>query len=234
MMRRVLPLLKHEGLSAAFLFYDGQMNEQQLGQWVVGQAKNAGARLIEQCPVSRIGVDGVIDHAQGCERFDQVINMAGPWACAVNDQSGVSSCHRLDLVRGSHIVLDRVVDRGYLLEAPGERRIFFVLPYEGRTLVGTTEVRQGLDEPVCCSREERTYLLSAYNHYFSCQAGEGDVVATFAGLRPLVSSADDPGRATREYAIERCGQVVSVFGGKWTTARALAKKIVREVNHGVH
>ncbi|TLS69027.1 FAD-dependent oxidoreductase [Mariprofundus erugo] len=233
-LKSSFPLLKYEGLSGAYLFYDGQMNEQKLGQWVIGQARAAGARLIEQCPVSRVGVDGVIEHANGCDQFDLVVNVAGPWVCELNQVSGVNSHHQLDHVRGSHIVLGREVDRGYLLEVPGERRVFFVLPYDGQTLIGTTEVRQDLHDRVHCSCEERAYLLAAYNHYFSSPAGESDIVDEFAGLRPLISSANDPGRATREYAIERCGQLVSVFGGKWTTARALAKKIVREVNHGVH
>jgi len=123
---------------------------------------------------------------------------------------------------------------GYLLEVPGERRVFFVLPYQGKTLLGTTEVRQRFDEPVVCSDEEMTYLLAAYNHYIRHKVMARDVTGRFAGVRPLIRSASDPVRVSREYVIERQGRVVSVFGGKWTTARALARKTVKEIEHGFH
>jgi glycerol-3-phosphate dehydrogenase len=56
-----------------------------------------------------------------------------------------------------------------------------------------------------------------------------EVTGSFAGVRPLIRSADDPSRATREYAIERVGRLVTVFGGKWTTARALGERVAQEV-----
>jgi glycerol-3-phosphate dehydrogenase len=111
----------------------------------------------------------------------------------------------------------------YLFEVPGERRIFFVLPWKGGTLLGTTEERQALEEPITCSDAERAYLLAAYQHYFpnQCPAVSG----SFAGLRPLIRSTADPNRMTREYEVHRDGQVLSVLGGKWTTALSLARRI---------
>jgi len=227
--------LKRKDLQYLCAFYDGQMDEVKLGGWVANQARSSGAELMENCKVSQISTrDGSVIHDHGREQYDLVINMAGPWATQLNSKSGISNQHRLDLVRGSHIVLNCSCKDGYLLEVPSERRVFFVLPYQGKTLVGTTEVRQTLDEPIQCSDEERQYLLAAYNHYFVNQVDEKNIVADFAGIRPLVQSATDPGRATREYVIEKTGKVMTVFGGKWTTSRALAKKIVKEVNSGLH
>jgi glycerol-3-phosphate dehydrogenase len=80
-----------------------------------------------------------------------------------------------------------------------------------------------------CSEEEREYLVGAYNHYFHTGIGLEDVVQSFAGLRPLLRSAEDPGRASREYAFQCNRKLVTVFGGKWTTARALAKKVTKEI-----
>jgi glycerol-3-phosphate dehydrogenase len=155
--------------------------------------------------------------------YDLVVNVAGPWAVALLERSGIPARHRLDLVRGSHVVLAAPCVQPYLLEVPGERRVFFVLPWKGRTLVGTTEVRQRLDEPIVCSAQEEAYLLRAYQHYFPGAVPE--VVDRFAGVRPLLYSAANPTRATREYAIERAGAVVTVLGGKWTTAMALARTV---------
>lgn len=54
-----------------------------------------------------------------------------------------------------------------------------------------------------------------------------DVTNAYAGVRPLIHSNKNPGKATREYAIERKGRILNIFGGKWTTARALANKVTK-------
>jgi glycerol-3-phosphate dehydrogenase len=110
-----------------------------------------------------------------------------------------------------------------LLEVPGEHRIFFTLPWQGQTLLGTTEVRQGLDQPIVCSEQERNYLVEAYQYYWPKSTPQ--VIGSFAGLRPLLKSAENPSHATREYAIHRSQKLITVLGGKWTTAMALAKKV---------
>jgi glycerol-3-phosphate dehydrogenase len=153
------------------------------------------------------------------------VNVAGPWAERLLSESGISSEHVLDLVRGSHILLSGTLQTGFLVEIPHERRICFVLPYDGAIMVGTTEVRQTLDDPIVCSDAERAYLLNVYNTYFADRRTDVDILRTFAGVRPLLRSADDPSKASREYAIERKGRLVTVFGGKWTTARALARRV---------
>ena len=117
-----------------------------------------------------------------------------------------------------------------MLEAPGERRIFFVLPWKDKTLVGTTEAWQELNEPITCSKEDVNYLLRAYNHWMSDAITEEDIDSTFAGLRPLLPSSDDPSRLTREYAIRRERHLINVFGGKWTTSCALAERDVKMKN----
>jgi len=234
LMANQFSALKQGGLKHGFTFFDGQMDERKLGEWVVDQAKKSGVQCRVDTEVVSIDEEGILNLSNHSEMFDKIINLAGPWAEDLNCKSGMQSAYTLDLVRGSHLILERSCDCGYLLEVPGERRVFFVLPYDGNTLLGTTEVRQSLDEPIQCSADEQRYLLNAYNHYFVHQADKGDVVNTFSGIRPLIKSAKDPGRATREYAIERNGKVLTVFGGKWTTARALARKIVTEVNSALH
>jgi glycerol-3-phosphate dehydrogenase len=217
------PLLRAQGLRGGHVFSDGLMDDHALGLWVAGQAIAAGVTIREHTPVDAVDPAGGVTVQGERVPYDRVVNVAGPWAAALLERSGVPARHRLDLVRGSHVVLDRPCAQPYLLEVPAERRVFFVLPWKGRTLVGTTEVRQRLDEPIACSAEEEAYLLRAYRHYFPGDAPP--VVERFAGVRPLLYSAANPTRATREYAIERHGQLVTVLGGKWTTALALAGKV---------
>lgn len=143
--------------------------------------------------------------------------------------SDIPCRHTLDLVRGSHLILNRSCLTGMLAEVRDERRVAFILPWKGRTLVGTTEVRQDLEDEPACSTAERDYLLAFHNRMLRTAAVASDISDTFAGIRPLLRSADEASRATREYAIENHGRIISVFGGKWTTARALGEQVAKLV-----
>jgi glycerol-3-phosphate dehydrogenase len=162
-------------------------------------------------------------------RFDRIINVAGPWAELLLLTSNISSRYHLDLVRGSHLIIDRYCDHALILEVPDQERIFFVLPWRGRSLTGTTEIRQSIDEAVVCSEGERKYLVDAYNHYFKNRITGQDIVETFAGLRPLLHSAENPARLSREYAFQMNQNLLTVFGGKWTTSMALAGKVTNKL-----
>lgn len=221
--------LKSEGLQGGYEFSDGQMDDYALGLWVAEQAKQAGVNIAEHTQVSALTQDGqVITADRATHRHDRLVNVAGPWALRLLEESGIDSPYELDLVRGSHLLLEQPCKQAYLLEAPNDRRIFFVLPWQGGTLVGTTEVRQTLNGAIACSIEEQSYLLNAWTHHFPHDKPK--VIGTFAGLRPLLLSAQDPTKATREYAIHRTGKLITVLGGKWTTAMALADK----VSHAIH
>lgn len=220
------PELKSTDLLGAFAFWDGQMDDRQLGLWAVEQATQAGVTFLGNTQVATVGTAGSVTLSDGTAyAYDTVINAAGPWAANLLEQSQIGSKHTLDLVRGSHLILNRPTKSAHLLEVPGEQRIFFVLPWKGKTLVGTTEERQTHAMPVVTSASEMTYLLNAYNQFFVNPAGQNDVIESFAGLRPLIKSAANPSRATREYVLERANKLITVFGGKWTTSRALARNV---------
>lgn len=229
---RLAPELKPEGLRGGFTFCDGQMDDRMLGLWAAEQARAAGVDLREGSAVTRITRAGEVEASGTLQQFDRVVNAAGPWAAQLLDQSGIQTRYRLDLVRGSHLLLRSCVSRGYVLEMPGEERICFVLPYKGRSLVGTTEVRQSLADPIRCSDEERDYLLKAYNEVLTPPITVGDIEEEFAGLRPLIRSSANASRSSRECAIEKQGKLVNAFGGKWTTARALGKAVASVVVEG--
>jgi len=219
--------LRSEGLLGAFTFFDGQMDDQALGLWAAEKATAAGVRMHTENLVEAISPDATVqvDGQQRC--YDKVVNAAGPWARQLLETSGIEAQHHLDLIRGSHLLLDSECENAFLLQAPSDGRICFVLPHQAKTLVGTTEVRQKLSEPICCSLEEASYLLELYHHYFPSR--NVDICGVFSGLRPLIRSHANPNKATREYAIEKSRDVVSVFGGKWTTARVLGLRVAEAV-----
>jgi glycerol-3-phosphate dehydrogenase len=230
-LRQRCPSLKSASLQGAFFYFDGQMDDRKLGLWAAAKASEAGVAVHAHQQVSSVTDNGEIRLHDGhvCD-FDTVVNVSGPWAKALLDASDIRTRFDLDLVRGSHLLLRGRLECGYLFEHPMDGRPFFALPFQGNTLVGTTEVRQSVTDAVVCSDAERDYLLAGYNAYFEEQKQDHDVRNRCAGLRPLLKSADDPNRATREYEIERCGRLYTVWGGKWTTARALARRVVDELD----
>ncbi len=225
-----IPQLRTDGLRGAYLFQDGQMNDLALGNWALSQIVAMGAEVVSPSFVERIDTDGVVVTSQGEQKFDGVINACGPWAAALLERSKISSCHDLDLIRGSHLLVARQHDCGFLVESPDDGRPCFILPYEGHTLIGTTEVRQTAQEPVVCSDREFTYLSRVYDAVFHGKLDPADVVSTFAGVRPLVASAErDVNAITRESVIECQGRTLTIFGGKWTTSRELGLRVARNV-----
>jgi glycerol-3-phosphate dehydrogenase len=221
--------LKREGLRGAFSYWDAQMDDAALGRWAAERARDDGVVIHENTDVTHIARDGELRTTHDILRFDVIANVAGPWARALLDASEIPSRTRLDLVRGSHIVVNRATEAGFALNLPSDGRLVFALPHHGRTLVGTTEVRQTLGEPIVCSVAECEYLLDAYNTFFVNAIREADVEMTFAGVRPLVDTGKSAHAQRRGEVIEVEGRVVSVFGGKWTTSRLLGERVADAV-----
>ncbi|MEO7043019.1 MAG: FAD-dependent oxidoreductase [Gemmatimonadaceae bacterium] len=221
--------LKRDGLRGTFSYFDGQMDDGALGHWAADRARENGVVIREHTSVTRLECDGELRTLNDAFRFDAIANVAGPWARALLDASGIPSHTQLDLVRGSHLVVNRPIGAGFALNLPLDGRLVFALPYHGRTLVGTTEVRQTLDDPISCSSAEREYLLDAYNTFFADPIHDADVESAFAGVRPLVDSGESAHAQRRGETIEAEGRVVSAFGGKWTTSRILGQKVAEAV-----
>lgn len=224
-----LASLTTHGLRGAFSYVDAQMDDAALGRWAAERARADGVVVREHTEVTRITPDGELRTARDVRDFDAIVNVAGPWARALLDMSGVPSRTQLDLVRGSHLVVNRKIEAGFALNLPSDGRLVFALPYHDRTLVGTTEVRQSLEEPIVCSAAERAYLTDAYNSFFTTPITDADIETTFAGVRPLVDAGRSAHAQRRGESFETAGRIVSVFGGKWTTSRVLGRRAAARV-----
>ena len=225
--------LTRAGLRGGFRFFDAQTDDFAMARAVVASAVAEGAAVREQTRVTSLKMDGKQWIVNDEEGFDFVVNAAGPWMNELLAANHLRSRYLLTLVRGSHLVLEhRVADAALLLQSTGDRRIFFVLPWKGTTLVGTTEVLH--TQPmngVHASDEEIDYLIARFNRYFRAPISRGDVASTFAGVRPLVGRAANPSAIGREYRIERRGNLINIFGGKMTTFMALARKVAMRVDN---
>lgn len=169
-----------------------------------------------------------------------VVNAGGPWVRQILDKSGLSAAAtpKVRLVRGSHIVVPAIYtgDQAYLLQQP-DGRVVFAIPYEGKfTLVGTTDIdhAEGVDSKPVCTPHEAGYLCDSANRYFSRQIAPQDVVWSYSGVRPLFD--DGKGKAaavTRDYYLykqkPKDAPILSVYGGKITTARALAETAMESI-----
>ena len=229
------PLVKHN-LLGGFQFWDAQTDDRALARAVVDSAQKEGATIREGTRVVAFRRDGkqwIVRTEAGDEsRFDVLINAAGPWMNELLGENKLKSRYRLSLVRGSHLVLKRpVTDAGILLQSISDRRVFFVLPWKGTTLVGTTEIvqRESLDD-VHASEEEINYLVERFNHYIREPITREDIASTFAGVRPLVGRSSNPSAIGREYRIERKKNLINVFGGKMTTFMSLARNVGMRVD----
>ncbi len=163
-----------------------------------------------------------------------LVNATGAHVAALYDRLGVASPRPIRLVRGSHIAVAALFDhdRAYLCQNP-DGRVIFAIPWEGLTVIGTTDVEQALDEPVQASAAEIAYLCEAASAWFRRPIEPADVVHDWAGLRAL--AAEPGGRAqeaSREYKLELDANgpaLLSVFGGKLTTYRTLSQNALTEL-----
>lgn len=162
-----------------------------------------------------------------------LVNAAGPWVEEVAEAAGGRSpgASAVQLVKGSHIVVPRVhaQPHAYLLQND-DRRVVFVIPYEGDfTLIGTTDVRVGsTDAARTIDADETRYLLRAVNRYVARPLAERDIVWSYCGVRALHDDGSkNPSEVTRDYTLELRrfdgAPQLDVYGGKITTHRRLAE-----------
>ena len=207
-------------------YCDVVMEYEPLIRRLVDEARQQGVSIIENTPILRLYSEGRIDTPDQTLEFDRVINAAGPWAARLLEASGIDSDFTLDHVRGSHLIVKASFPNALVLQAPGERRIIFVIPLDTEhVLLGTTEHKHDLTDPIVCTDAETAYLLGILNQHLSETLSKSDIVSSFAGIRPIVrphdATIDDMSSASRA-AIETTGRLIasSAVSGHQMSLRA--------------
>ncbi|MEP3225686.1 MAG: glycerol-3-phosphate dehydrogenase [Parasphingorhabdus sp.] len=242
------PLQKR--LKKAFAYSDCWVEDARLVALTARDAKERGAdiRVQTEC----VGIARSADHwtlqlngpdGAGSEQAKVLVNAAGPWVdpvTALYDQS--SNAAKLRLVKGSHIVIARKFegDHSYIFQNKDDR-IIFAIPYEGNhTLIGTTDQPWSYDEgPAKISDGEIDYLCAAASEYFAQPVTREHVQWTYSGVRPLFDDkSQSASTVTRDYVFDYNDQdgapVLSVFGGKITTYRVLARQAMKALKAVLH
>ncbi|MET0377401.1 MAG: FAD-dependent oxidoreductase [Spongiibacteraceae bacterium] len=234
-----LPGLRREGLQTIFQYWDAQTDDAALTRAVVQSAAALGAICLTGCELQHSKEGGGLhrlqlrrdDHNWQCSARS-LVNAAGPWVneVAARCENGGPS-RALSWVKGTHIVLPTAppptTKHGiFYLEAPRDGRAIFVMPWHGKTLVGTTEVE--IDSPGAApTADEIAYLLETLQFYFPQHPDT--VLESFAGVRVLPADSASPFGRARESVLARGGHaapIVSIYGGKLTTWRHTAEQVL--------
>jgi glycerol-3-phosphate dehydrogenase len=231
------------GYGRAFEYSDCRVDDARLVVLVARDAAERGAEIRTRTKVAGARRENRLWHlvAEDTRNGTRseilarcLVNAAGPWVAEVlSGVAGLNLSTKVRLVRGSHIVVDRLFehDRAYTFQN-ADGRVCFAIPYERDfTLIGTTDedFRGDPSHPVIDDAETE-YLLAAVNEYFVRQIGRADIRWTYSGIRPLYDDGASEARAaTRDYVLELdapegAAPILSVFGGKITTFRKLAEQ----------
>jgi glycerol-3-phosphate dehydrogenase len=167
-------------------------------------------------------------------RAHLVVNAAGPWVEAVAGLAGVSSSgRRLRLTKGIHLVVPhaRLPLRHIVVMQARDRRSVFAVPRDGVTYLGTTDTDYGPPRLYpTITADDADYLLEAANRTFAGPPlARAHVIGAWAGLRPLLNEeGKQPSEISRkdEIMVDATSGLVSVAGGKLTTHRAMAERVV--------
>jgi len=166
-------------------------------------------------------------------RAKQVINAAGPWADQILKLDRSDATSILLPSKGTHIFFEKSrlgLEKGLLLFHPSDHRVFFLLPWNEKILVGTTDTNfPGNPDEVQPEKEDIDYLVEGVSHYFpNAGINATQITGSIAGLRPLLrQNKNSSYRVSREHAIlETPSGILTIAGGKYTTFRRMAEEVV--------
>ena len=236
--------LRTEGLAAVYSYLDAQTDDAALTRAVLDSARSFGAEV--SCPAAfqkatRTDAGYSIhyaSHPSGARPIEchgtVLVNAGGPWVGQVAERvHPPPPSVEVELVQGVHLHLDEPIMEGaFYVESPADRRPVFVMPWQGGTLVGTTETAfRGDPASVAATPAESEYLLETMRHYFP--AYRGRVIAAMAGLRVLPHGKEAPQERSREtvLSVDRADRphYLAIYGGKLTTYRATAECVMQRV-----
>jgi len=241
-LRYLAPGLKEDGLIGGTRFFDAVTDDARLVLRVLGEARAEGGEAVNGLKVLELRrVDGqvtglVAEDTESGQRFSfnsrVVAQATGAWA----DQLRKSTPEHIRPLRGSHLLLPAwrlPLSHAFSFMHAEDGRPVFVFPWEGATVIGTTDLdhTDDLNREARISSAEVEYLLAACVQQFpTARIGRPDVLSSWAGVRPVVSNGEPgkkPSDEKREHALWIEPGCVTLAGGKLTTFRLLALEVLR-------
>jgi glycerol-3-phosphate dehydrogenase len=239
------PALRPERLAGAMMYYDAQVDDARYTVTVARTAARHGALVLTRASAVSLLRDGdrvtgaTVQDEENGRRFDVraacVIVCAGVWSDLVHETSGVRAGYQVRMSKGVHLVMPRTAidaDTGMIVRT--SKSVLFFIPWDSRWIVGTTDTDWSGDraEPAATA-DDVDYILREANRVLARPLTRDDVLAVYAGLRPLVAErAEVAGekpttKLSREHVVDApLPGLVSVAGGKFTTYRLMARDVV--------
>ncbi|WAI81230.1 MULTISPECIES: glycerol-3-phosphate dehydrogenase/oxidase [Achromobacter] len=231
------------GLKGGVLYYDGQFDDARLAMSLMRTLFDLGGTAVNYVRATGLStsngkVDGVtaqdvIGGASFSLRARCVINATGVWVDAVRRMEDKNATTMVAPSQGVHLTLPQEFlpgKRAILIPKTDDGRVLFVVPWNGHTIVGTTDTPRG-DLPLDpeAGAQDVDFILSTAARYLSRKPTRDDVTSVWSGLRPLVKATGEAStkQLSREHTIlvSNAG-LVTVTGGKWTTYRRMAQDVV--------
>jgi glycerol-3-phosphate dehydrogenase len=239
---RRAPTLRRQGLKKALLYYDAQTNDAQLTITVLRTAAQFGAVVTNYTEVTSFTrANDRLTGAVVCDTLSRqevsisarhIINATGVFAEQVAALTGDESKATVAPSKGIHLVVPRerlkITDTAVVLPETEDGRILYIIPWQSRAVIGTTDTGSGnLDDPQA-SPADIAYLLKNVNDYLEVNLTTEDIISVYAGYRPLVKSR---GARTAELSrthvvLQENNGMVTIVGGKLTTYRRMAQDTV--------
>ncbi len=242
-LNMLAPHLSQQNLEGGFQYGDAQTDDSRLVLRLIQEAVCDGGIAINYVKAEELILEN--DQVSGvqvvdCETDEQyeitakiLVNATGVWVDKL--RSSVVPSKVIRPLRGSHLLFPSwrlPVAQAICFLHPHDRRPVFIFPWEGVTIVGTTDVdhAEPLDLEASISSSEVSYLMAAVESQFpSLNIGLKDIVSTFAGVRPVIGTGkSDPSQESRDHMVWNNRGLITVTGGKLTTFRILALEVIKK------
>lgn len=238
----LLPALEPEELRGGVIYYDGQFDDARLLIHLAMTAADHGATLLNYCPATALlrDPDGYVNGltVRDEETAEEhtiyarvVVNATGVFTDLIRRMADASVEPLLVTSQGIHLVFDRSFlkgDTALMVPRTSDGRVLFVIPWHGHAVAGTTDTP--LDAPSLEPKpleEEIEFILDTASRYLARRPTRADVLAVFAGLRPLVKGGGKTSALSRDHVIHvDLSGLLTITGGKWTTYRHMAEDTV--------
>ena len=241
---RAVPTISQHKLHGGVRYFDAQFDDARLAIALMKTLHKLGGMAVNYLPVTGFVKQGdkiagvkARDFFSGAEfsfKAKAVINATGVWVDEIRKMDSAETKPMLSPSQGVHVVVDQHFypsKEALLVPKTSDGRVLFVVPWLGKTLIGTTDTprKDSPWEPDALP-EEIDFILQTAGQYLANAPTRADVRSVFVGLRPLVSAGDEKQNTksiSREHTvITSASGLVTITGGKWTTYRSMAEEVV--------